>query len=109
MDRTVNILSLVEITPEMLLKQVAQNVKQRRLESSFTQQELARRTGITLSSYRRFERTGEISLRNLALLSIMLNAADEFNLLFSKKIYTSIEDVINESKPPKRGKKNGKN
>jgi transcriptional regulator with XRE-family HTH domain len=95
-------------TPETLMKQVAKNVKQRHLENRFTQQQLSSKAGITLSSYRRFEQSGEISLRNLALLAMVLNVIDEFNTLFSNKNYNSIDDVINESKTPKRGRKNEK-
>jgi transcriptional regulator with XRE-family HTH domain len=103
-----NILSLIQKTPDVILNNLAQRVKQRRLESNFTQKELAQRAGMPLPTYRRFERTGEIAFRSLLMLGVALNMTDEFNILFSQKIYKNIDDLLkNDGKKRKRGKTYG--
>jgi transcriptional regulator with XRE-family HTH domain len=98
------ILSLDENMPATVIKSIAARVKLRRLESNFTQKELSTRAGISLASYRRFERTGEISFISLVKMAVVLNAEKDFNSLFINKIYNSIEDVLNENKARKRGR-----
>jgi transcriptional regulator with XRE-family HTH domain len=105
-----NILSLIEKMPDVILNNVAQRVKQRRLEAEFTQKELAQRAGIPLSTYRRFERTGEVAFRSLLMLGVALNMTDEFDTLFSQKIYKNIDDLLNtDGKKRQRGKAYGEN
>jgi transcriptional regulator with XRE-family HTH domain len=78
----------------------------RRLELNLTQNGLSARADVNLATYRKFERTGEISLRNLVKIALSLNAIDDFQLLFGQKQYQSINDVLNnEGAQRKRGKK----
>lgn len=85
---------------------VAERVKMRRLELNLTQNGLSARADVNLATYRKFERTGEISLRNLVKIALSLNSIDEFQLLFGQKQYQSINDVLNyEGTQRKRGKK----
>ena len=86
---------------------VAGRVKQRRLEKGWTQKVLAAKAGVTLPSYRRFETTGEISLRSLIMLAFALDMTDEFEALFSIKAYQSIDDILKaeQSKQRKRGRR----
>jgi len=44
---------------------LADRIKHHRLQKNLTQSELATRSGLSLASYRRFEKTGEISLKSL--------------------------------------------
>ena len=69
---------------------------------------LATKAGISLASYRRFESSGEISLRSLVMLAFALDMTDEFETLFNRKTYQSIDDIIkaNQLKRKKRGNKN---
>ena len=61
----------------------------------------------TIGGHRRFEQTGEISLRGLLQVGFALNCLDEFNVLFAQKQYQLLDDVLNEqSINRKRGKKN---
>lgn len=105
---TDNILSLISKTPDLLLSDIAQRVKQRRLEKGWTQKALASKAGVSLPSYRRFESSGEISLRSLVMLAFALDMTDEFETLFNSKTYQSIDDIINagQTKQRKRGTKN---
>lgn len=81
-----NILLLIEKTPDLIMSGIAQRVKQRRLEKEWTQKMLATKAGFSLPSYRRFESSGEISLRSLVMLAFALNMTDKFKTLFNGKI-----------------------
>lgn len=85
-------------TPSSILLQIAETVKTRRLELNLTQSALAKRSDMSLSSYRRFETMGDISLKSLVQIAFVLDATDDFLELFSKKQYTSIDEVIASSK-----------
>ncbi len=89
-------------TPASIILQIAEKVKERRLELNLTQSALAKRSDMSLSSYRRFETIGEISFKSLVQIAIVLDATDEFSNLFTKKQYTSIDDVLSSSKVEKR-------
>ena len=102
-----NILSFNIPNPSDIAMQIAARVKARRLELNLTQEGLASRAGVKFATYRRFEQTGEISLRGLLQIGFALNCLDEFNTLFAQRQYRSIDDVLNEqSISRKRGKKN---
>lgn len=102
------ILSLINKTPDSLMSGIAQRVKQRRLEKGWTQNMLATKAGVSLASYRRFETSGEISLRSLVMLAFALEMTDEFENLFSRKAYQSLDDIIKAEQPKqrKRGNRN---
>ena len=72
-----------------------------------TQEGLAARAGVKFATYRRFEQTGEISLKGLLQVGFALNALTDFDALFAQKQYHTLDDVLNEqSVTRKRGKKN---
>lgn len=75
---------------------IAQNMRKKRKAMHWTQKELSLRSGVAYASLRRFEETGNISLISLIQLARVLDSLDDFEQLFSKKHYSSIEDVINE-------------
>ena len=102
-----NLLSFISNSPNEVATQLATRVKARRLELNLTQEGLATRAGIKFATYRRFEQTGEISLRGLIQIAVALNTLSEFDNLFAQKQYQSLDDVLNEQKANrKRGKKN---
>ena len=73
---------------------IAERVKLRRLEKGWTQNMLATKSGVSLASYRRFESSGEMSLRSLVMLAFALDMTDEFEALFNNKTYQSIDDIL---------------
>ena len=102
-----NIISFNISTPDDVAKQIATRVKARRLELNLTQEGIAARAGLKFATYRRFEQTGEISLKGLLQIGFALNALSEFDALFAEKQYQSLDDVLNEQNViRKRGKKN---
>ena len=75
---------------------LAANVRARRKERKLTQSGLAKLSGVSLGSIKRFESSGEISLKSLLNIAVVLGCDEDFLSLFTKKHYASIEDVINE-------------
>ncbi len=102
-----NILAFNISNPNEIAIQIAARVKLRRLEMNLTQEGMASRAGIKFATYRRFEQTGEISLRGLLQIGFALNTLAEFDTLFTQRQYQTLDDVMNESNANrKRGKKN---
>ena len=93
-----NIISFNILTPDDVAKQIATRVKARRLELNLTQEGIAARAGLKFATYRRFEQTGEISLKGLLQIGFALNALSEFDALFVQKQYQSLDDVIKRTK-----------
>ena len=81
--------------PEIALE-MASNVRARRRERKLTQAGLAKVSGVSLGSLKRFENSGEISLISLLRIAVVLECEEEFLSLFTIKYYSSIEDVIND-------------
>ena len=105
-----NILSVVRnknVSTSDLMKVVAGNVRAMRLRRNISQKDFASKVGIALPTYRRFETTGEISLRKLVDIAKFFDVAGDFKNLFTKREYSSIEEVIKEKPNRERASKNG--
>ena len=89
-----NIVTFNISSPSDIALQIAARVKARRLELDLTQEGLAARAGVKFATYRRFEQTGEISLRGLLQVGFALNTLSEFDALFAQKQYQSLDDVL---------------
>ena len=100
--------SIISISPDSILTEIAGKVKERRLEHNLTQKAFARRAGVGYDAYRKFENTGDITLRNLVMCAIALDNVEDFSELFSKKSYQSIDELLKtlEVKKRKRGSRN---
>jgi len=100
--------TIINKTPDAIMKGIAERIKERRLEKKFTQKAFAKRAGVGYDAYRRFENTGEITLHNLVLFAIALDATDEFSKLFTVRSYQSIDEILvkKEMKKRKRGSRN---
>ncbi|MFZ4476141.1 MAG: helix-turn-helix domain-containing protein [Saprospiraceae bacterium] len=68
--------------PVDVLQEIAQRHKVLRKQWGYTQSELARRSGVSLGSLKRFETTGQISLESLLLLADVLNRLNDFDTIF---------------------------
>ena len=101
-----NILAVISESPTELSMAIAARVRTRRLELNLTQEGFAAKAGLKYATYRRFEQTGEISFKGLLQIGFALNALSDFDELFSRKQYQTLDDVLNEqASPRKRGKK----
>ncbi len=72
-----------------------QRIKARRREGKMSQSALAERSGVSLGSIRRFETIGEISLTGLLRIALVLGYEDDFDKLFERKNYRSLDEIIN--------------
>lgn len=68
-------------TPQETQAEIARRFRARRLDLNLTQGELAARSGVTLSSLKRFEREGLIALESLLNLALVLSCLDDFDKL----------------------------
>lgn len=82
-------------TPAEISKELAQRLKYRRKKMKISQSELAKLSGVSLGSIKRFETKYEIALISLIKIAIVLDTEGDFDNLFSKKVYNSIEEIIN--------------
>ena len=80
------------ITEEDILATIIKNVKERRKELKLTQRELARRTGVSYASIRRFETIGEISFTSLLKIAKELKSLNDFKELFGNEIVTDLKE-----------------
>lgn len=91
--------------PAAIALGIAKRMRERRLEMNLTQQNLAKKAGISLGSLKRFENSHEISLKHLLMLAVVLDATEDFSLLFSRRQFENIDQVLNSaSGKRKRGK-----
>jgi transcriptional regulator with XRE-family HTH domain len=99
MAKRTNILSMNNNflkSPNDMNMEIAMRVRARRKEQNITQEQLSVYSDVSFGSIKRFERIGEISLSSLIKIAFALGMEDDFNSLFSKKGYTSIQEVIDE-------------
>lgn len=94
------------ISPGDVLRRVSARAKGVRLAQDLTQAGLAARSGVSLGSLKRFERTGEISLRSLVQIAFALGAEKDFLDLFPAPAFKSLSDVIGDKNKPRRGRRN---
>ena len=77
-------------------KKISENVRERRLQMDLTQEGLAERSGVPLSTLRKFEQKGNISLESfLKLLSVIGGLEEVINALKPNiPNFKSIDDVL---------------
>lgn len=93
-------------TPHDVQLGLAARARARRLHLNITQAELAERSGVALASVRRFETTGEISLRSFLALALVLGELREFADLFQPPPPVSL--FAREPRPRKRSRKSSR-
>lgn len=82
-------------SPGQMNKDIAGRMSRRRKEKKITQVQLSKYSNVSLGSIKRFERTGEISLSSLIKIAFALGCESDFDVLFAKRGYASIEEVLN--------------
>lgn len=83
-------------TPREIIKELVQKIQNRRKKLKISQADLAKRSGVSLGSIKRFETKYQISLSSLIKIAIALDVEDDFDDLFKQKTYSSIQEVIDE-------------
>ena len=77
-------------------KKIAENVRKRRLQMDLTQEGLAERSGVPLSTLRKFEQKGNISLESFLKLLFVIGSLEEVINALKPNIpnFKSIDDVL---------------
>lgn len=93
-------------TPQDIRQELAERAKKRRLALNLSQEGLARRSGLSSGTIKRFEKIGHISIDSLLKIALVLNAASEFDDVFTSKTAapSSIDALIETVRLPQRGR-----
>ena len=83
--------------PSDVTKRLALRMKNIRKRKKITQKQLAGRSNVSYATLRKFEKTGQISLESFVKLTMELGVVNEINELFTRPVYNSIEEIINEN------------
>ena len=81
------------LTEEKVIENLVNRVRARRKELKITQKDLAFKSVVSYESIRRFETTGEISLKSLIQIAKVLNSLEDFNKLFVHTQITNLKDI----------------
>ncbi|MDO5330898.1 MAG: helix-turn-helix transcriptional regulator [Bacillota bacterium] len=79
---------------KVLLDLVNREVKSRKSQK-ISQRELAKRSGVSYASIRRFETTGNISLYALFCIANCLGCLEDFDSLFKPRPITNLKELFN--------------
>ena len=82
--------------PSDVALELAVRLKAIRKRKKITQRQLASRCNVSYASLCRFEQTGLISLESFIKLSMELGVIEEVKELFTRPVYTSIEEVLDD-------------
>ena len=81
------------LTEEKVIENLVNRVIARRKELKISQKDLAFKSVVSYGSIRRFETTGEISLKSLIQIAKVLNSLEDFNKLFVHTQITNLKDI----------------
>lgn len=97
---------MLPLTPKEVLTEVAARARNARLAQDLTQAGLAARAGVSLSSLKRFERTGEIAFRSLVKIAYALRSEQDFEALFKAPEFETLDQALSEAPKRQRGRRN---
>lgn len=99
-------MSFILDTPDEVAGRIARRVLDLRLAQNMKRETLAERAGVSASTVKRFETTGQITLENLLKLAVTLGCLDQFDALFDRPPVTSIAEL--ERRAAARARKRGR-
>lgn len=99
-------MSVILKDPAGLLIDFAGYFKARRLSLDLARHTLAERSGVSESTIKRFEKTGEISLKALLNIALVLDCLDDFEKISCQPPLKakSVNDLLKAKQPRKRGR-----
>ncbi len=89
-------------TPEDIARQWADKIRHLRLDRGWKQSTLAQRAGVSLASLRRFETSGQGSLKNVLRLIFALGRIDDLATVLEPPPARSIDELERMRDAPKR-------
>jgi len=89
-------LSFLPKNPIEIMQELKAKFRERRKSLSYTQNELATRSGVSLGSLKRFERSGQIALESLLKLALVLECLGDFSAVCceEEERFGSIEEIL---------------
>ena len=92
------------MTPNKAKHRLADNMRERRLSMNLTQTALSEHSGVALSTLRKFEQSGAISVDNLFKLMLVLGGLDDVikASALNTSNFNSIDEVLSGKEKPKR-------
>ncbi len=84
-------------TTQEILKEFAHKIKDERLRQNITQEDMALKSGLSLSTYKIFEKNGKGSFENFINITKALGKTMELNNLFIKNSFSPKEKVLNKN------------
>ncbi len=93
-------------TPDRVRYQLAERLRTQRLAKGWRQVTLAERSGVSLASLRRFETSGEISLKNLLKLAFAVGRLDDCDTLLDRPRAATMAEL--EAGENRAGRKRGR-
>lgn len=88
--------------PHEAARQLADRIRAERLRQDLTQDTLAKRSGVSLPTVQRYERTGQTTVENLLKLCHALGRLDEFAELLAPPPASSLSELEGRTEEPKR-------
>ena len=79
--------------PDEIARELAQRLRSERLRRGWKQETLAERSGVSLPTIRRYERTSRTSVENLLKLCHALGRLDEFDNLLKPPPASSLAEL----------------
>lgn len=92
-------------SPDEIARLLAERFRAERLRREWKQETLAERSGVSLPTIRRYERTGRTSLENMLKLCHALGRLDEFADLLKPPPASSIDELAARTSPKSRRKR----
>lgn len=95
------------LTPVEIGLELGRRLEALRLANDWRRATLAERTGVSVSTIQRFERTGKITLEHLLRLADALGRAEDFAALLQPGAARSLDELEQRMTrpPPKRGRR----
>lgn len=81
------------LTPQAEAMKLAERFARRRKEKKLSQKRAAQMAGVSYSSLRRFERSGEISLCSLLKLAYAIGYLEDFEKVFAATAITDLREL----------------
>jgi transcriptional regulator with XRE-family HTH domain len=98
-----NMIAIKFTPPTRILQQIGARAKEIRLAQNLSRETVCVRSGVPLSTLKRFESTGQIGTAQLIAIAIALDSVEDIGQLFSPKPVKSIDQL--EQPKRKRGTK----
>lgn len=83
-------------TPLDVLVEIAVKVKSLRKEGGLSQADLAKKSGVSIGSIRRFEQTGQISFESLLKILHVLNRLNDFDSILESNNKKNIDYLFSD-------------